>query len=143
MTCAALNEPSLSRRGYKDHSPPPVRLLTPFKDPMQQALSETYSGDILQHLLDLESASRPKHHHKHRSRMVTWMAEVILLSKKCDQSYFLSVTILDNYLTQVKEGDIHLVGLTAMFIASKFHDKRPFKLDEVVEKLAHFAFTSD
>lgn len=76
-----------------------------------------------------------------RARMVDWMIEVLTNFKCDDQTYFLAVTLLDRYLKgkqEVREvGDLHIMGVTTMFIASKYEDIYPLKMKLVYEKIAH------
>lgn len=58
--------------------------------------------------------------------MVDWMIEV-LTNFKCDnQTFFLAVSLLDRFFRfspyPVEICDLHIMGVTAMFIASKFED---------------------
>lgn len=58
--------------------------------------------------------------------MVDWMIEVLTNFKCDDQTFFLSVSLLDRFLKNVSSaqeiGDLHLMGVTSMFIASKYED---------------------
>jgi hypothetical protein len=64
-----------------------------------------------------------------RSKMVDWMVECFNTYSKSDETFFLSVTILDQFLHSTEEiyqdADIHLLGICAMFIASKYSDVFP------------------
>lgn len=61
-----------------------------------------------------------------RARMVDWMIEVLTNFKCDDQTFFLACTILDRYFKNTTESlcinDLHVMGVTSMFIASKFED---------------------
>lgn len=59
----------------------------------------------------------------------------------------LAVSILDRYLANLEKDKItlksqvlHLLGMTCVYIASKFEDVRAITLDELVEKAGHFKF---
>lgn len=58
--------------------------------------------------------------------MVDWMIEVLTNFRCEDQTFFLAVSLLDRYLksTTVKHevSELHLLGVTSMFIASKYED---------------------
>lgn len=73
--------------------------------------------------------------------MIDWMIEVLTNFKCDDQTFFLSVSILDRYFkgkTEVREiSDLHIIGVTSMFIASKYEDIYPLKMKMVFEKIAH------
>ena len=76
-----------------------------------------------------------------RARMVDWMIEVLTNFKCDDQTFFLAVSLLDRFFKgkqEVKEiADLHIIGVTTMFIASKYEDIYPLKMKMVYEKIAH------
>lgn len=76
-----------------------------------------------------------------RSRMVDWMIEVLTNFKCDDQTFFLAVSILDRYFKNKSEtreiSDLHIIGVTCMFISSKYEDIYPLKMKMVFEKIAH------
>lgn len=73
--------------------------------------------------------------------MVDWMIEVLTNFKCDDQTFFLSVSLLDRYFKNKMEtreiSDLHITGVTCMFIASKYEDIYPLKMKMVYEKIAH------
>ena len=80
--------------------------------------------------------------------MADWMIEVCTSFKCCPRTYFLSVTILDKYLIAshqhgviLENKDIHSVGVTAMYMASKYEDVFPLHSRIVSEKIAHNAIS--
>lgn len=76
--------------------------------------------------------------------MVDWMIEVLSSYKMTEETFFKSVYLMDAYLKrscvtlQVKE--LHLIGLTAMFLASKYEEIHPLKLDVIYDKIARKKF---
>ncbi len=76
-----------------------------------------------------------------RARMIDWMIEVLTNFKCDDQTFFLAVSILDRYFkgkNDMKEiSDLHMIGVTAMFISSKTEDIYPLKMKMVYEKISH------
>ena len=76
-----------------------------------------------------------------RARMVDWMIEVLTNFRCDDQTFFLAINLLDRYFKNCvgsKEvSDLHVTGVTTMFIASKFEDIYPLKMKTVFEKIAH------
>jgi cyclin A len=76
-----------------------------------------------------------------RARMVDWMIEVLTNFKCEDQTFFLAISLLDRYLKNKREcqeiADLHIMGVTTMFIASKYEDIYPLKMKMVFEKIAH------
>lgn len=69
------------------------------------------------------------------------MIEVLTNFKCDDQTFFLAISLLDRYLKNKPEpsdiGDLHVMGVTTMFIASKYEDIYPLKMKMVFEKIAH------
>jgi hypothetical protein len=73
--------------------------------------------------------------------MVDWMIEVLTNFKCDDQTFFLAISLLDRYFKLKNEtreiSDLHIIGVTCMFIASKYEDIYPLKMKMVFEKIAH------
>lgn len=76
-----------------------------------------------------------------RARMVDWMIEVLTNFKSDDQTFFLACSLLDRYFKGKEKTcevtDLHIIGVTTMFIASKYEDYYPIKMKIVFEKIAH------
>ncbi|CAK75510.1 unnamed protein product (macronuclear) [Paramecium tetraurelia] len=76
-----------------------------------------------------------------RAKMIDWMIEVLTSYKCKDQTFFLAVRLMDQYLNLSLKShapqDMHLIGVTCMFIACKFEEVQPVKLQTVHEKIAH------
>jgi hypothetical protein len=76
-----------------------------------------------------------------RARMVDWMIEVLTNFKCDDQTFFLAVSLMDRYFKHKSDAreiaDLHVIGVTTMFIASKYEDIYPLKMKMVHEKIAH------
>jgi hypothetical protein len=76
-----------------------------------------------------------------RARMIDWMIEVLTNFKCDDQTFFLSCSLLDRFFKLKQEtreiSDLHIIGVTVMFIASKYEDIYPLKMKMVYEKIAH------
>lgn len=73
-----------------------------------------------------------------RSKMVDWMIEVITKFDLSVKTFFISVKVLDKFLEQTdrcfSSYELHLLGVTCMFIASKLEDVDNYDA-EVFEKL--------
>jgi hypothetical protein len=76
-----------------------------------------------------------------RARMTDWMIEVLTNFKCDDQSFFLAVNLQDRFLknsvNSYQVADLHLIGVTCMFVASKFEDVIPLKMKTIFDKIAH------
>ena len=80
-----------------------------------------------------------------RAKMIDWMIEVLHSYRTNENTFYLAVEIIDAYLTNndqrlILPSDLHLIGCTSMFLASKIIDIRPLKLKTVFEKIAHEKF---
>jgi len=73
--------------------------------------------------------------------MIDWMIEVLTNFKCDDQTFFIAVSLQDRYAkgcaNALEVSDLHVIGVTAMFVASKFEDIYPLKMKTVHEKIAH------
>ena len=85
-----------------------------------------------------------------RTRMADWMIEVLSNYNCDDLTYFESINLMDRYFLECEKinivlipEDLHLIGVTCMFIASKYHDIRPLRLKTVQEKIAHGKLTCE
>ena len=73
--------------------------------------------------------------------MVDWMIEV-LTNFRCDHmTFFHAVSLMDRFFKHsdraLNINDLHLIGVTTMFVGSKFEDIYPLKMKTVQEKIAH------
>src|SRR5574343_970862 len=82
-----------------------------------------------------------------RGRMVNWMVEVCSKFEFSSKVYFLSIKIMDKYpqLTSfpVSSERVHLIGVTCMFIASKFEDVSHLSLKLFINRIARDKFTPE
>lgn len=64
--------------------------------------------------------------------MVDWMVEVMKSYKCSEETFFMAVRIMDHFLEKskiVKEvHELHLIGVTCIFIACKFEEIYPMRL---------------
>lgn len=76
-----------------------------------------------------------------RARMVDWMIEVLTNFKCDDLTFFLATSLMDRYFKGCAKvmsvGDLHMIGVTSMFLASKYEDIYPLKMKTVFEKIGH------
>lgn len=81
-----------------------------------------------------------------RTKMTDWMVEVCSSFNCQPRTYFLAVTIFDKYLIACRrhgmvqqDADVHLLGVSAIYLASKYEDVVPLHSKVVAEKIAHGA----
>ena len=82
-----------------------------------------------------------------RTKMVDWMIEVLSIFNCTDETFFLSVNIMDIFYQKTKKvyhnEDVHLIGLTSMFISSKFQEIYPLSLKTCVNRICHKTFNEN
>ncbi|KAJ5892515.1 G2/mitotic-specific cyclin [Penicillium tannophilum] len=100
------------------------------EDPLMVA---EYVVEIFDHLQQLELSTLPNHEYinhqpdlewKMRGILVDWLIEVHTRFRLLPETLFLAVNIIDRFLSeeQVALDRLQLVGVTAMFIASKYEE---------------------
>jgi hypothetical protein len=81
-----------------------------------------------------------------RIKMVDWIIEVLSAYHSEPITFFLTMHLFDYYLSKTKQcvtnQDVHLLGLTCMFIASKMEDILPLRMSLIKNKIAHGKFVS-
>ena len=126
-----------------------------YREMFSKYIRDEYSNAIINSLLiDEEINENYLANHKiterMRTRMIDWMIEV-LSNYHCDEStYFESVNLMDRYfkICDIKKkilqpAELHLIGVTCMFIASKYQDIYPLRLKIMHEKIAHRKLSTD
>ncbi|KAL2269867.1 hypothetical protein VTJ83DRAFT_2051 [Remersonia thermophila] len=99
-------------------------------DPLMVA---EYANDIFEYLRDLEPKSVPNPQYmahqddldwKTRGILIDWLVEVHTRFHLLPETLFLAVNIVDRFLSEkvVQLDRLQLVGITAMFIASKYEE---------------------
>ena len=80
--------------------------------------------------------------------MVDWMIEVCSSFRCTQRAYFLSIKLFDQYLLKIsttgivlQNKDVHAIGVTSMYLASKYEDIYPLHSKVVSQKIAHGAIT--
>jgi predicted lipoprotein len=72
--------------------------------------------------------------------MLDWLVEVTTVYKCRDRTYFLAVQLFDNYLRTTESltnKDVHLIGITSLFLASKYEDLSPLSCQLISDKISH------
>ena len=142
-----LTNISLSKRNKFDQDD--------YREMFSKYVRDDYSNAIINTLLaDEEQNENYLNSHKiterMRTRMVDWMIEV-LSNYHCDEStFFESVNLMDRYFKVCCEKnqilqpvELHLIGVTSMFIASKYQDIYPLRLRIMQDKIAHRKLSCD
>jgi len=81
--------------------------------------------------------------------MMDWMVEVCSSFKCTTRTYFLATAIFDRYIAgqgaagkKLVNKDVHSIGVTSMYLASKYEDIYPLHSRIVSEKIAHKAISA-
>ena len=126
-----------------------------YREMFSKYVRDDYSNSILESLLvdDFKNTNFLEDHKitpRMRTRMADWMIEVLSNYNCDDLTYFESINIMDRYFKEcakrkkiLNPEDLHLIGVTSMFISSKYHDIRPLRLKTVQEKIAHGKLSCD
>jgi hypothetical protein len=129
-----------------------INELTYYLDRENSLLLKQYGADVYEYSKEIEIDNiaenfilRHKIVPEIRTKMVDWMIEVLSVYKSEIETFYLSVFIMDKFIslspTILKTDDIHLIGITSMFIASKFEDIMPIRMNSIVHKIGHSQFT--
>jgi len=97
-----------------------------------------------------------------RAKMVDWIIEVLANFNCRDETFFLAINLMDRHLCNTKRylffrnekmmffinrsinpDELHLIGITSMFIASKYEEIMPMKLSVLCEKAGYGTFTKE
>lgn len=80
-----------------------------------------------------------------RVKFIDWILEVIHILTCHEDTFYLCVDILDRFLMNSKyelvKDEFHLIGITALFMASKVEEIYPVKMKVLVEKVGHNKFS--
>jgi hypothetical protein len=115
-------------------------------------LIKNYGGEMFTQMTKLDDKmqipyyfmERHKVLYEIRTKMVDWMIEVIEAYHLSSETFFQGVFIMDCFIYRtpkiIKTQDIHELGLTCMFIATKYQDINPFNMNILLEKIGHNFF---
>ena len=77
-------------------------------------------------------------------KMVDWMIDIFNSYKSEPKTFYTAVNIFNSFLNYTEkiilENDIHLIGTVCIFIASKFEDKVPLRLKQIIEIISKNKF---
>lgn len=80
-----------------------------------------------------------------RTKLIDWLLEVLYAYKCEEATIYLAMHLLDAYFyrskKKVNNSDIHLIGITCLYIASKFEDLYPLDINTVRIRISHCKFT--
>jgi hypothetical protein len=113
------------------------------RDAEDQLCVTAYVQDMYCHFREKEAASsvRPLYmesqlhiNERMRSILVDWLVEVHLKFKLVPETLYLTINLIDRYLTkrEVSRPKLQLVGVTSLLIASKYEEIYPPELRDLV-----------
>lgn len=80
-----------------------------------------------------------------RTKMIDWLVEVTTAFKTSERTYYLACGLFDDYLRTTSaildNSHVHLIGLTALHLASKYEDPIPLSIQLIAERISHGALT--
>ena len=123
-----------------------------FQEKQNEILISNYGTEIYDTSVELEDKNFfpfPLQNHKIendiRCKMIDWMLEVLSAYNSEIFTFNLSVQIMDMYIAKCKSclsnNEVHLIGIVAMFIASKMEDIYPIRMSHVRTKISHGKFS--
>lgn len=77
---------------------------------------------------------QPAINYKMRAVLIDWLVSVHLKFKLLTETLFLTVNMIDRYLEKkvIDKAELQLVGVTAMFVASKYEEITPVTVNDFV-----------
>ena len=120
-------------------------------NPATRVLVKSYGPELYITTMQLDSINRESNFlKKHkicsvsRTKMVSWMMEIFSSYSSEPLSFFLAVNIMDIYLQKTNkiyvEENFQLIGMVAMFLASKMEDIIPLHMIHIKTKIGHDKF---
>lgn len=122
---------------------------------LSHLLEKDIGNSIMNNLLedeksiDLDTKDNLKSHNiseRMRSKIIDWFIEVLINFNCDDITFFITINLMDRVFKktddkQLNPADLHLIGITCMFMASKYQDIYPMRLKTVKEKISHNKFS--
>jgi cyclin A len=87
-----------------------------------------------------------EHVRLNRGRIFDWFVEICATYNQGWQTLWGAMGILDRMIIEkgkVKSSNIHLYGVTSIFMASKYHERKNISLGDIIDKVAHRKFTKE
>jgi hypothetical protein len=98
----------------------------------------------------LSDFSNPLKNHKitavQRTKMLDWLVEVTFAFRCNERTYFLVAAIFDTYLRAsqgLQDKDVHLLGVTCLYLGSKYEDIKALSARVIAAKISHGSFDLD
>lgn len=73
------------------------------------------------------------------------MIEILSIFKQSEETIFRTIFLLDLYLksekSKLKTEELHIIGITIMFISSKLHELKPLTMKEIIQQIGKNKFS--
>lgn len=131
----------------------PIQQKTPLPPREGQYFRNYNSTSLLNKIPDVSNAlAKTKVTEAVRTKMVDWIFEVLVkldtVEYFSDHVFHRAVLIMDIYFMLCKDkvlddNDVHLIGVTSMWIASKYDDTYPISINDFTQVAAPGSFAND
>ena len=79
--------------------------------------------------------------------MIDWVIQVFQHFPCSKKTFFLTISLIDRYYKfaskKLASDDVHIIGITCIFIAVKYEEIRPICMKQLVEQIGFGAFRSE
>lgn len=76
-----------------------------------------------------------------RAKMIDWLIEICLAYSCKNETLFLALHLMDSYFRSsprsIAVSELHLVGVTCIFMACKYEEVHPIRIKTVIRDIAH------
>ena len=139
--------------GFFSPKPKQISFETFYPKEEVKNLIKVYGSDVYNFSFSLSEQQKVKRnyldrhplHNSIRTKMVDWMIEVFYAYKSDPSTFFMAIDLMDRYLAasskKIGDGDIHLLGVVCIFIASKMEDIAPLRMSHIIHTISHNKFT--
>lgn len=141
-----------SQKQKQNLSSPSISIFVSPLHTLTSSILQTYGSSLFSLYIQFNNISFPpfflnKHalsKHAH-IRMIDWMFEVFSNYNSEPRTFYLSAYLFDLYLFKsthlISDSDIHLIGITCIYIASKMEDISPLQMKHIKTSIAHDKFS--
>lgn len=121
-------------------------ILTPLKEPLHLEENKSTTKKYMRipdRIINLKAINKIK---INRGRMINWLFEVFSIYQLGWECFWLCAELLEDLIISydyVNLENLHIVGITCIFISSKYVNTSPIKLIEVINNISHRHFSKE
>lgn len=115
--------------------PKPVKTNTQLAEPYQHSILEYLKSRQYFYIVDKDYMGKQKDlNNRMRSILIDWLVDVSFKFKLLPQTLFMTVNLLDRYLSlrQIQRSELQLLGISALMIQAKFEEIYPPVLKDYI-----------